>query len=267
MVGASYASVASAALDHKASTTTQTSVFMRYGSRHGLGQSSASNVSYTHRLPRPLSVSRVNGAVSASEGDIVTVVIGCFEPLLGAGLKMQLGGDSGVGVLASEVDDAMLEEVVERDRPRVVIVGETVESDVVARLKTGRSVAGVLVLAQAPSAQWGTLLLASGVSCVARSTSVVDLLAAIRSAAAGEPMLVDRAAGRVERRRRGEALTPRELEVFGHLVLGRSYAWIARKLGIAPTTARSHTVSICRKINVASKRELIGLVLPIGDPS
>jgi DNA-binding NarL/FixJ family response regulator len=206
------------------------------------------------------------GGVPVSEGDIVTVVIGRFEPLLGAGLTNLLGETSRVRVLASEVDDAMLEDVVARHRPRVVIVGETVESDVLACLKTDRAVAGVLVLAHSPSAQCGTVLLANGISCVARSTPVGDLLAAIRSAAAGEPMLVNAARGRVERRRRGEALTPRELEVLEHLRMGRGYAKIGRDLQISPTTVRSHTGNICRKLNVPSKRELIGFALPIGNP-
>jgi DNA-binding NarL/FixJ family response regulator len=200
------------------------------------------------------------------ESDNVTVVVGAFEPILSAGLKALLNGGSSVRVLVSDVDDATLEDVVARRRPQVVIVGETVESDLLARIKTSRSVAGVLVLAQAPSAQCGTLLLANGVSCVARSASVVDLFAAVRSAAAGEPMLVDSGAGRVMRRRRGEALTPRELAVFALLRVGGTYAEIAEELHIAPTTVRSHTGKICRKLGVRSKRELIGFALPIGMP-
>jgi DNA-binding NarL/FixJ family response regulator len=200
---------------------------------------------------------RKRGGVPRSEGDVVTCVIGHFEPVFEVGLKMLLREDRGVRVLASEVADATLEDVVARHRPRVVIVGETVESDVLARLKSRRSVMGVLVIAQAPSAQCGTLLLANGASCVARSTPEVDILAAIRSAAKGEPVLVD-AVGRVVHCRPGDVLTPRELEVFAHLRVGWTYEEIAGELHISPTTVRSHTVNICRKLGVSGKRELKG---------
>src|ERR1700734_1633983 len=122
-----------------------------------------------------------------SESDTVTVVLGAFEPLLCGGLETLLGGDAGVHVVASDIDDTELEDVVARHRPRVVIVGETVEYGLLARLKTSSSVAGVRVVAQALPRLYGTLLLTGGVSCLARSTVVDDLLAAIRSAAVGEP--------------------------------------------------------------------------------
>lgn len=198
------------------------------------------------------------------ESGIVTVLIGAFEPLLVAGLQVLLGGDSGVRVLASEVADATLEDVVARYRPQVVIVGETVDFDLLASLRESRWVVGVLVLVQAPSAQCGTLLLANGVSCVARSAAVGDLLMAVRSAAVGEPMLVDSTVARVVRRRRGETLTAREREVFACLRMGKTYQQIARELHISPTTVRSHAGKICRKLNVPNKRELIGSALPIG---
>jgi DNA-binding NarL/FixJ family response regulator len=200
-----------------------------------------------------------------SEGDTVTVVLGAFEPLLSGGLEMLLSGDAGVHVVASDIENTELEDVVARHRPHVVIVGETVEYDLLARLKASLSVAGVLVIAQALPPLYGTLLLTGGVSCLARSTVVDDLFAAIRSAAVGEPTFAPTGAGRVVRRRRGEGLTPREIEVLEHLRIGRGYAPIARELHLAPETVRSHTANICRKLRVAGRYELIGMPLPIGD--
>lgn len=202
------------------------------------------------------------------ESHAVTVLVGQFEPLFGAGLTLLLGRDRYVRVLASNVENAKLVDAVARQRPQVVILGETVEYDLLARLKASQSVTGMLVLPQTPSAQSETLLLANGVSCVARSASVADLISAIRLAAAGEPTYVRTGARRVARRRLGEGLlTPRESEVFELLTLGRSYAAIGRALHIAPETARTHTVSICHKLNVAGKQELIGLSLPFDGPS
>jgi DNA-binding NarL/FixJ family response regulator len=148
-----------------------------------------------------------------------------------------------------------------------VILGETVEYDLLVRLKANQSVMGALVLAQTPSAQCQTLLLANGVSCVARSASVSELFAAIRLAAAGEPAFVRAGGGWVARRRPGEGLlTPRESEVFELLVLGWSYPKIGRALNIEPESARKYTVSICHKLNVPGKQELIGMHLPLDGP-
>jgi DNA-binding CsgD family transcriptional regulator len=59
-------------------------------------------------------------------------------------------------------------------------------------------------------------------------------------------------------------LTPRESEVFARLRMGRTYIEIGDELHISPATVRTHTGKICRKLQVHGKRELIGLVLPIG---
>jgi DNA-binding NarL/FixJ family response regulator len=206
--------------------------------------------------------------VRVPERNTVTVVVGQFESLFGAGLELLLGRDRNIRLLASDVDDAGLEDAVARQRPRVVILGETVEYDLLVRLKANQSVTGVLVLAQTPSAQCQTLLLANGVSCVARSASVSELFSAIRLAAAGEPTFVRAGGSWVARRRPGEGLlTPRESEVFELLVLGWSYLKIGRALNIEPESARKYTVSICHKLNVAGKQELIGMHLPLDGPA
>jgi DNA-binding NarL/FixJ family response regulator len=55
-----------------------------------------------------------------------------------------------------------------------------------------------------------------------------------------------------------DVLTERQIQVFKHLTLGRSYPRIGRAPHIAPETAPTHTISIRRKLHVNSKRELVG---------
>lgn len=55
-------------------------------------------------------------------------------------------------------------------------------------------------------------------------------------------------------------LTPREAEVLGLFVSGRSIPWIAEKLGVSEGTARSHTRHIYEKIGVHSRQELLDRV-------
>jgi DNA-binding CsgD family transcriptional regulator len=46
--------------------------------------------------------------------------------------------------------------------------------------------------------------------------------------------------------------------VFLSLSLGASYASIGAELQISPETARTYTISICKKLGVASKRDIVG---------
>jgi DNA-binding NarL/FixJ family response regulator len=149
--------------------------------------------------------------------------------------------------------------------PQVVIVGEEVEYELLVRLKAGQPGVGVIVLAHNPTRLYGTLLLEAGITCLARSQSVADILAAADLAAKGERIFVPAHGHRVEYRHGSElqSLTRREAEVLEHLSRGRSAGEIALDLKISVETVRTHISSIRRKLDVQSKRELIGLPLPI----
>jgi DNA-binding NarL/FixJ family response regulator len=191
---------------------------------------------------------------------IVTVVVGGLEPLVGRGVAHVLGADPRVDVLASDLEVDTLERVVAQRGPQVVILGETVEYGLLARLKSMQPATGVLVLARDPSRLSGTTLLADGATCLAWNVSSVDLMAAVHLTAQGEPTFLCADGAQVARSGPSKGLlTPTEIKVFRHLRMGRSYAYIGRALHMAPETVRKHTISICRKLNVKSKRELIGL--------
>ncbi|MFI6601416.1 response regulator [Nonomuraea sp. NPDC050536] len=82
-----------------------------------------------------------------------------------------------------------------------------------------------------------------------------DLHAAIRSAASGAsalaPSVASRLLGRV---RTGEpTLSPRELEVLGHVAAGLSNRQISRRLFLSETTVKTHLVHIYTKLGVDSR--------------
>lgn len=58
----------------------------------------------------------------------------------------------------------------------------------------------------------------------------------------------------------GYHLTPREAEVLGWFVSGRSIPWIAAKIGVSEGTVRSHTRHIYEKTGVHSRQELLDRV-------
>jgi len=193
------------------------------------------------------------------ENGAVTVVVASFDGLMGFGLTAALHKDRRVRVLASDLVGADLQREIARHRPRVVIFDEAVEHEFLVRLGSRKPAIGAVVLAHRPSQVLRTSLLAVGVTCLARAASPAEVLAAVHSAAHGEPAFYraddEAAAGGLVV---GDVLTEREAQVFELLSRGRSYVKIGHALQIAPETARSHAISICEKLNVKSKRELRG---------
>lgn len=63
-----------------------------------------------------------------------------------------------------------------------------------------------------------------------------------------------------------EALTPRERELVGELLLGYRVSTIARRLQISPHTVRRHLKNIFLKLEVGSQAELVERLKPWSDP-
>ncbi len=188
----------------------------------------------------------------------VTVVTADLEGLAGYAVAAALRADRSLRVLASDVAEGELERAVAQRRPRVVIVDESVDYSLLVRLGSLQPATGVLVLVHRPSHLLGTSLLDVGAMCVARAASAADLVAAVHSAAEGEPGFYGAGDQATPPPVVADVLTKREAEVFVLLALGRSYMRIGRRLRIAPETVRTHTINICRKLHVKNKRELIG---------
>jgi FixJ family two-component response regulator len=86
-----------------------------------------------------------------------------------------------------------------------------------------------------------------------------DLLAAIRHALDGDRAARSKQAELAELRRRLATLTPRELEVLGHVVAGRLNKQIAADLGTVEKTVKVHRAHIMQKLQVRFLAELVRL--------
>jgi DNA-binding NarL/FixJ family response regulator len=197
----------------------------------------------------------------------VTVVVGRFEPLLRNGLLHALGKDHRFRVFASDLDEIALERTVVRRRPRVAILGESVEYGLLTRLKAAHPVTGVVVLAQAPVRLSGTMLVAAGASYLARTATDDDLLSSVYLAGQGIPTSPYLDDSRVQRRDPStvRVLTRRETDVLAHLSEGRTNPEIAAAMHISRGTVRTHVARIFRKLDVNDRKKLLGFVLPIPD--
>jgi len=132
-------------------------------------------------------------------------------------------------------------------------------------MRSAQPVIGIIVLAHIPTVAYGMRLLARGASCLAKNVPAADILAAVHIAADGRRVFADVDGHLIERSfPAGTAsLTQREVEVLECLSRGQSHAEIANVLHLGLETIRTHSAHIRGKLGVRSKRELIGLGLPV----
>lgn len=94
------------------------------------------------------------------------------------------------------------------------------------------------------------------------------LLAAVRRALAQDESAHAERVRRVSLRRRYERLTPREREVFVHLIGGQLNKQVAADLGITERTIKLHRANVLEKLEVGSMAELARLAIELGiDPA
>lgn len=189
----------------------------------------------------------------------MTVVVGRLAPLLLRGLAETLAGDHRVCILAVDLSSAALEHAVKRSRPGVVIVDdELVEHAVLERLKSRRPAPAVLVFTRNEPQLYRTMLVAAGATCLARDIAPNDLTRAVHLAATKGRL---RPTSALEERLLSKALllTDRQREALMCVVAGHTHRQMASELCITVETARSHTRSIRRVLEVRSNRELYGM--------
>jgi DNA-binding NarL/FixJ family response regulator len=200
-----------------------------------------------------------------ADNGAVTVVLGRFPAVVGRGLVAVLREDHRIRILDSDLEPLKLERTVAQQSPQVVILDETDERSTRARLRTSSPETEVLVFAHDPTPTYGTLLLADGATCVAWSVPAEDIRASVHLAADGARVFASANGERVERRYPSEArlLTDRETEVLEHLSRGETNAGIALALEIGIETVRTYVATVLRKLNVQSRRELVGMPIPV----
>jgi DNA-binding NarL/FixJ family response regulator len=187
------------------------------------------------------------------------VVVGRLAGLLLRGVAETLGDDHGVRILALDLSGVALERAVRRGRPGVVIVDdELVEHALLERLKSWRPAPAVLVFTRNEPQLYRTMLVAAGATCLARDIALNDLMTAVHLAASERRRRTTR---RVEERLLSKAarLTDRQQDVLKCVVEGYTHRKIASDLCITVETARSHTRSVRRTLEVRSNRELYGM--------
>ena len=186
------------------------------------------------------------------QADSITVVLGCFDPVVRLGLAHLLDSDEGIRLIGVDLSGIALERAFGREAPMVAILNEesVAELSVPARLKSIQPATSIIVLAHRPTPAYCMRLFAAQASCLAKDAPVEQILATVRLVANGR-----HSAGL-------DALTPREMEVFRCIRAGKSNPEIARALQVGDETVKTHATRIRRKLGVKSKHELIAMPVP-----
>ena len=214
----------------------------------------------------------------------IRVVLVDDQPLMTAGIRMILESDPGIEVVATAADGARGIEAVRRTRPDLVCMD--IQMPVMDGLAATRAITGdpelscaVLMLTTFEREDYLVEALRAG-ACgyVLKNTRPEQLIAAVRSAAAGDALVAPELTGALIRRALcGDAgdeggagrptgedpdehpagLTPREGDVLRLMAEGLSNEEIAEAMVLGLSTVKTHVSNILMKLAVRDRVQAV----------
>jgi len=188
-----------------------------------------------------------------------------FEDLVAVALRVLIGEDPNLELVAADVPVEEMERAIEEHAPAVALLnfGTLRTPAQVFQLHQAYPDTRIVVLANRPTAAECNQMLSFGATaCLSKETEGRDIISAIHLASRGMHVLPRSAAGGGEETFRVEGsdlLTQREADVLELLQDGAANAQIAHELSIGVETVRTHARNIYRKLGIASRRELARL--------
>jgi DNA-binding NarL/FixJ family response regulator len=199
-----------------------------------------------------------------------TVVIADDQPMVRAGLRSLLEGEDGVTVVAEAADGERALAAVRRYRPDVVLMDIRMPVldglEATRRLVAERAATRVLVLTTFDLDEYVFQALRAGASgFLLKDATAEELIAAVRTLAAGEAVLAPSVTRRVIEAfasvphvdprvsARIDALSPREVEVLRLLGRGLSNPEIGQQLFVSDTTAKTHVSNVLAKLGLRDR--------------
>ena len=189
--------------------------------------------------------------------------------------------DIEVVAMASGIRDAL--PLLDQHNPDVVVVDLFLDdgngTEIARALRRDHGKGLVVILTGATDAFAAAQAFAAGArGYVLKSHSSQDLLDAIRTVVAGELYVAREIAAQLstpemtsqeptaDSRRRLEALSPREHEIFRQVVAGYASKEIAHRLCISAKTVETHRTNINRKLAVRTAADVIRFAFALGIP-
>ena len=204
---------------------------------------------------------------SPSTSTSASVAFAVGHPLILAGLLSLAASSPALALLGQAADSAAAVALHERLRPDVMLIDLHLPGGAVAaiaRIRAAQPRARVIVLAGWEGEDELHRALAAGAcACLLKSADLAQIVACIAAVAAGRAVLPPTLAARGARLQ-VDRLSPRELEILGHLSAGNSNKIIARIAGIGVGTVKYHVNNILSKLNVSCRTEAASVAIQRG---
>jgi DNA-binding NarL/FixJ family response regulator len=215
-------------------------------------------------------------------GTPIRVLLADDQPLLRTGFKMVLGAETDLNIVGEAGNGAEAVDLARRLLPDVVLMDIRMPRlDGVAATRQiieAKLPVRVLILTTFDLDEYVVGALRAGASgFLAKDVPAEDLVAAIRTVAAGEAVVAPRILKRLLDRfalvlpdpaaqppRGLDALTEREREVLVQLARGLSNAEIARELSVSETTVKTHVGHVLTKLGLRDRVQAVVLAYETG---
>jgi len=209
----------------------------------------------------------------------IRVLVADDQSMVRAGFRMLLAGEEGIEVVAEASNGLEAVEKAARFDPTVVLMDirmpELDGLEATRRILAADATARVLILTTFDLDEYVYDALRAGASgFVLKDDPPEQLIAAIRTVAAGEallsPAITTRVIREFARSRRPappkelEELTARELEVLRLIADGLSNAEIGERLFIGETTVKTHVTHVLQKLRLRDRVQLVVLAYQTG---
>ena len=209
----------------------------------------------------------------------VTVLVADDQSMVRAGFRMLLSGEEDIEVVAEASNGLEAIDKAARFHPTVILMDirmpELDGLQATRRILATDNGARILILTTFDLDEYVYEALAAGASgFVLKDDPPEQLLAAIRTVAAGEALLSPTVTKRVIKQftrvprptppKEFDELTTREQEVFRLMADGLSNTEIAQELYISDTTVKTHITHILQKLNLRDRVQAVVLAYKTG---
>ena len=222
-----------------------------------------------------MTTQQTTGPVGVGTGRTTRLLIVDDHSMFADSLSMALSTESDMTVVGTAPTLARARAMIVSEAPDVVLLDHRLPDglgvDSIHELKELRPSAKIVVLTAA--AEDAMLVTATEAGCagfILKTSPLDELVAAVRTAAAGEIMvsseLLARLLNRLHHRDDEPAheLTGREREILGLIAEGLTNGAIAKRLFISVNTVRNHVQNILAKLDAHSKLEALSIAIRDG---